>query len=96
MGGPIVINEAGVPQQWTAVYWRHYSRYEDPCDTFAEAFEYLKWGEDYGELSSESILGPDGAVLMDERALFDAMCSNVDPEDLLVKLSRAPEIGGVA
>jgi hypothetical protein len=92
----VVIDESGNVQQWTAVYWRYHSRYQDEFDNFAEAFEFLKSGEDYGNLSSESILGPDGAVLMDKQALWDAQCSDVNPDDLLVKLSTPAEIGGAA
>lgn len=91
-----VIDESGNVQQWTAVYWRYHSKHEDEFDNFADAYEFLKSGEDYGELSSESILGPDGAVLMDKDALFEAACSGVSPEDLLVKLSTPAEIKGAS
>lgn len=99
MGNPIVIDESGAVQQWTAVYWRHFGRYEESCDTFADAYWLLKYGEDQGDLSSEAILGPDGNVLMDARALFEATCSDVDPDDLFVRLSQRaalPAAGGLA
>lgn len=92
----IVIDESGNPQQWTAVYWRYHSKRTEEFDNFADAYEYLKHGEDYGELSSESILGPDGKVLMDANALFEASCSGLSPEDLLVKLSTPAEIKGAS
>ncbi len=82
------IDESGNPQQWTAVYWRYHSRYEEVCDSFREAYRYLENGEEYGELSSESILGPDGRELMDQAAIHRAQIDQLDPDALLRVLSN--------
>ena len=92
MSGPIVINESGAVQQWTAVYWRYFSRYKEPCDTFADAYRFLEYGADSGDLAVEAIVGPDGDVLVDADALHDAWLADVDPDDLVVRLSALREI----
>lgn len=91
-----VIDQDGNVQQWTAVYWRYMVKSEHVAETFAEAYRFLAAGEDYGNLSSEAILGPDGAVLMDREAIWNAQCKDLDPDDLLVQLRTACEIGGVS
>ena len=58
--------EAG--QVWIATYWRYGAREEDEFFSLKEAASYLDHGEEYGDLSSESILCPDGTVYTsDER-----------------------------
>jgi hypothetical protein len=94
VSGPIVIDESGTVQQWTAVYWRCYSRYEEPCDTFADAFRFLEYGSDAGSLAARAILGPDGNVLLDADALRDAWAAGVDPDDLFVRLSGTAALTG--
>jgi hypothetical protein len=58
-----VIDEDGRALTWTAKYWRYHSPYEEECDSVEEAILFLESGEDYGSLSSESILDPDGALV---------------------------------
>lgn len=65
------IDEDGASQVWTAVYFRHFSRYEEECESLEDAVRFLDSGEDYGELSSVEVRGPDGTVVMDEAALFE-------------------------
>lgn len=91
----VVIDQDGNAQQWTAVYWRYGARERVACDSFGEAYRLLDSGEDFGSLSSDSILGPDGAVLMDKRALWDAQIHGVDPDELFVRLSQRA-IGGAS
>jgi hypothetical protein len=86
------IDEHGNVQQWTAVYWRHFGKYTEECDSFAEAYRFLTSGEDYESLSSEAILGPDGAVLMDAAALSHAYIDSLDPDELFVRLSTPAAI----
>ncbi len=88
------IDENGVPQQWTAVYWQHYSKLDLVCDSFAEAYHFLDSGEDYGELASHAILGPDGNVLMDKKAIHAAQLNNLNPDDLLRELTQRAIAGG--
>ena len=68
-----VIDEQGNQQTWTAVYWRYHSRYEYEADSPEEALSFLKNGEDYGELSSECILGPDREVLIPKSQIHDVL-----------------------
>lgn len=49
-------------QVWYAVYWRHGARDEEECFSLAEAASYLDGGQEYGNLSSDSIRCPDGTV----------------------------------
>lgn len=69
-----IIDEAGNRQTWIVKYWRHYNLWEHEADSLDEAFEFLSDGEGYGDLSSDSIIGPDGTTLYDQgnihRALF--------------------------
>lgn len=60
----VVIDEEGVPQTWTAVYWRYYSKYTHEAGSLEDALRFLQHGEDYGELSSDSVLGPDGEAIL--------------------------------
>jgi hypothetical protein len=71
-----VIDQQGNAQQWTAVYWRYHHKYTEECDSLQEAIDFLEAGEDYGSLSSESILGPNGEVVLNKGELFDAACGN--------------------
>jgi hypothetical protein len=95
------IDEHGNVQQWTAVYWRHFGKYTEECDSFAEAYRFLTSGEDYESLSSEAILGPEGAVLMDAAALIDCpschrceFCSEEDPDAGLSAMPSQPPLLG--
>jgi hypothetical protein len=60
---PQVIDQDGRALTWTAHYWRYGGRHEEECDSVEEAILFLESGEDYGSLSSESILDPDGKVV---------------------------------
>lgn len=88
-----VIDEDGAQLRWTAVYWQHMSKFEELCDSFADAYRLLMDGEEYGNLSSVAILGPDGRVLMDTDALFEADVKKLDPNDLLRKIQSPEGIG---
>lgn len=46
--------------KWTARYARHMGRYEEPCESLAEAVNYLYWGEEGDALVGLGIIGPDG------------------------------------
>jgi len=58
-----VINEDGHELIWIAKYWRYHVLCEVECESLEEAVEFLESGEDAGELSSDSIVGPDGKVV---------------------------------
>ncbi len=90
----LVIDEDGNVQTWTAVYWRHQVKHNAECDSFADAFWLLERGEEDGELSSHSILGPDGRVLMDKAQIHKAQLDRLDPEALLVQLGQQRAIAG--
>lgn len=53
---------------WKAVYYRYYRRCEEECESFEEAAEFLRAGEDYGSLSSDAIVDPSGAVVWDRNS----------------------------
>jgi hypothetical protein len=61
-----IIDENGERLHWTAKYW-HYGRlYEEECDSLYDALDYLEDGEDAGNLSSDSILDPDGNLYLNK------------------------------
>lgn len=55
------ITQEGERVQWTAVYWRHYSKCKSQFPTYEEAVQFLCTGEERGTMSSEDILRPDGS-----------------------------------
>lgn len=60
---PETISQDGQQLVWIAKYWRYHALYEMECDSLEDAVEFLDQGEDAGELSSDSIVGPDGKVI---------------------------------
>lgn len=72
---------------FTAVYWRYHVRYEEEFEEEHEAVNFLRHGEDHGDLSTECIMR-DGVLLYDKPTLFD-MAADRDWEDM------PPTIDGV-
>lgn len=68
-----IIDEWGNEQTWTAVYWRYGARYERQADSLDGALRFLEYGEEEGSLSSNSVLGPDGSVVVPEEEIFAAV-----------------------
>lgn len=92
---PGVIDPEGRSLTWTAVYWRYHSRYEHECDSLEGAVSFLEHGEDDGELSSESIIGPNGEVLYDfgELSIWDIAGQLRDAEPEAGERPMADELG---
>lgn len=55
--------------QWSAHYYRYFSKYSVEHDTPQEAFNALHWGAEAGELAPVKITNPDGSVLIEGDAL---------------------------
>ena len=49
-----------------AIYWRYHSRCADEFDTFDEAIRFLWDGEEYGDLSSEEVVGEGRTISRDQ------------------------------
>lgn len=77
MNDPVVIDQDGNPQTWTAVYWHYGVKYEEEFDTPEQALAFLVKGEGKDRLSPEAVIGPDGKVLYDKAQLSD-YCVNDD------------------
>ncbi len=78
-----IIDQDGNEQTWTAVYWRYHSQCEEERESLADAYRFLASGEDYGSLSADCILGPDGEVVMTGAQFSALYCGgNHDASDL--------------
>lgn len=89
----IVIDEDGNTQTWTAVYWRYHSKSEYEASSLTDALNFLQYGEDYGELSSDSVRGPDGTVVIPNDRIHDVLYKFRDMSEEQVQ-SLTLAIGG--
>lgn len=81
------IDETGAPQEWKAVFWRYFERRVEPFETLEEAYDYLVYGEEYGELSAVEVIGPDGEVVLSQQQFREAMGADLRGSDLLTSLA---------
>lgn len=61
------IDEQGNEQVWTAHYWRHYAKYQHEASSLEDAIRFLSRGEEDGVLSSDSVTGPNGEVVLADK-----------------------------
>jgi hypothetical protein len=89
------INEAGEEQQWTARYRRHWADGQEVTDSLIDAYAWLYYGLENGDLYPVDIIGPDGQTAMTHEVIMEAIYANVQPEALEVHLESQRAIGGV-
>jgi hypothetical protein len=65
------------PRQWTARYLRYHHPGEEKFDTLDEAVGRLAWGEEEGALAGVEIVAPDGTVVLEGKALDQAMAKHL-------------------
>lgn len=60
---PALLSEESYKKVWTAVYLRWGAKGEEEFASLREAYEYLHWGADEGNLLQYSIITPNGVTI---------------------------------
>jgi hypothetical protein len=83
------MSDAEEDQHWTAHFHRWHAPEVQECDSPAEAFSALMWGEESFSLSADRITNPDGSTLIEGDEL-DRLISSGSPEAFDAWLKEHP------